>query len=58
MPQEVQEWLPRADILSFEETLRIKNIGAELGVTGLRMAGGEHTDTALRYLILCARFQP
>jgi cyclic pyranopterin phosphate synthase len=41
MPQELQEWLPRADILSFEETLRIIRIGAELGVTKVRITGGE-----------------
>ena len=41
MPRELQEWLPRADILSFEETLRIMRIGAELGVTKVRITGGE-----------------
>lgn len=41
MPQELQEWLPRADILSFEETLRIIRIGAELGVSKVRITGGE-----------------
>jgi GTP 3',8-cyclase len=41
MPRELQEWLPRADILSFEETLRIIRIGAELGVTKVRITGGE-----------------
>ena len=41
MPQELQEWLPRADILSFEETLRIIRIGADLGVTKVRITGGE-----------------
>ncbi len=41
MPQELQEWLPRADILSFEETLRIIRIGAQLGVSKVRITGGE-----------------
>jgi cyclic pyranopterin phosphate synthase len=41
MPQELQEWLPRADVLSYEETLRIIRIGAELGVTKVRITGGE-----------------
>ena len=41
MPQELQEWLPRAEILSFEETLRIIRIGAELGVSKVRITGGE-----------------
>jgi len=41
MPQELQEWLPRHDILSFEETLRLIRIASELGVTKLRLTGGE-----------------
>ena len=41
MPQELQEWLPRADILTFEETLRLIRIATELGVTKLRLTGGE-----------------
>ena len=31
MPQELQEWLPREDILSFEETLRLIRIAARTG---------------------------
>jgi GTP 3',8-cyclase len=41
MPQELQEWLPRADILTFEETLRLIRIATDLGVTKLRLTGGE-----------------
>jgi GTP 3',8-cyclase len=41
MPQELQEWLPRQDILTFEETLRLIRIASELGVTKLRITGGE-----------------
>jgi cyclic pyranopterin phosphate synthase len=41
MPRELQEWLPRADILSYEETLRLIRISAQLGVTKLRITGGE-----------------
>ncbi len=41
MPQELQEWLPRADILTFEETLRLIRIATELGVTKIRLTGGE-----------------
>src|ERR1700676_5373388 len=41
MPGELHEWLPRAGILTFEETLRIIHIGAELGVSKLRITGGE-----------------
>jgi GTP 3',8-cyclase len=41
MPQELQEWLPRAEILSYEETLRLIRIAADLGVTKIRITGGE-----------------
>jgi cyclic pyranopterin phosphate synthase len=41
MPQELQEWLPREEILSFEETLRLVGIAAELGVSKVRITGGE-----------------
>jgi len=41
MPQELQEWLPRDGILTFEETLRLIRVAAELGVSKLRITGGE-----------------
>ena len=41
MPQELQEWLPREEILTFEETLRIIRIAGELGVSKVRVTGGE-----------------
>ena len=41
MPQELQEWLPRDEILSFEETLRIIRVAADLGVSKVRVTGGE-----------------
>src|SRR5215471_18952750 len=41
MPQELQEWLPREEILSFEETLRLLRIASELGVSKIRITGGE-----------------
>ena len=41
MPQELQEWLPREGILTFEETLRLVRIAAELGVSKIRITGGE-----------------
>lgn len=41
MPQELQEWLPRSEILTFEETLRLIRIAAELGVSKVRITGGE-----------------
>lgn len=41
MPQELQEWLPREDVLSYEEITRLVRISASLGVTKLRVTGGE-----------------
>ena len=41
MPHELQEWLPRDEILTFEETLRLMRIAAELGVSKVRITGGE-----------------
>jgi GTP 3',8-cyclase len=41
MPRELQEWLPREEILSFEETLRLIRIATDLGVTKIRITGGE-----------------
>ncbi|HLW34288.1 MAG TPA: GTP 3',8-cyclase MoaA [Chthoniobacterales bacterium] len=41
MPRELQEWLPREDILSYEEMLRLIRIAAGLGVTKVRVTGGE-----------------
>jgi len=41
MPQELQEWLPREDILSYEETLRLIRLAADLGVSKVRITGGE-----------------
>jgi cyclic pyranopterin phosphate synthase len=41
MPHELQEWLPRSEILTYEETLRLIRIGVELGVKKVRITGGE-----------------
>jgi cyclic pyranopterin phosphate synthase len=41
MPQELQEWLPREEILTFEETLRLIRVATELGVSKVRITGGE-----------------
>jgi cyclic pyranopterin phosphate synthase len=41
MPQELQEWLPREEILTFEETLRLIRVSAGLGVSKVRITGGE-----------------
>jgi cyclic pyranopterin phosphate synthase len=41
MPQELQEWLPRSEILSFDEITRLVRIASDLGVTKIRVTGGE-----------------
>ena len=41
MPRELQEWLPREEVLTYEETLRLIRIAAELGVSKVRITGGE-----------------
>ena len=41
IPQEEVEWLPRAEILSFEEIERFVRIVAALGIRKLRLTGGE-----------------
>lgn len=41
MPEEGIEFQPRAEILSFEEIARFARVAAELGVTKLRLTGGE-----------------
>lgn len=41
MPHEEQDWLPREEILSYEEILRVIRIGAGLGISKVRITGGE-----------------
>lgn len=41
MPDELQEWLPRGGILSYEEIERIIGVGVGLGIKKLRITGGE-----------------
>src|SRR4029453_15399379 len=41
MPQELQEWLPREGILTFEETMRLFRFAPPLGVWKWGIAGGE-----------------
>ncbi len=41
MPHELQEWLPRSEILNFDEITRLVRIASDLGVTKLRITGGE-----------------
>jgi cyclic pyranopterin phosphate synthase len=47
MPEEGMDWLPRNEILSFEELERIARICVErFGFTGIRLTGGEPTVRA------------
>jgi cyclic pyranopterin phosphate synthase len=41
MPQELQEWLPRAEVLNYDEITRLTQIASELGVRKIRVTGGE-----------------
>ena len=41
MPEEEYAWLPRADILTFEEVKRLIDVFADLGVDKVRLTGGE-----------------
>jgi len=41
MPAEGMKWLPRGDLLSYEELTRVAGVLAGLGVSDLRLTGGE-----------------
>ncbi len=41
MPEDSYTWLPRASILTFEETERLARVAVSLGVDKLRLTGGE-----------------
>lgn len=41
MPEEEYVWLPKADLLGFEEITRLARVFAGLGVSRLRLTGGE-----------------
>jgi len=41
MPPQGVTWLPHADILSFEEILRLVRVMADLGITKIKVTGGE-----------------
>lgn len=43
MPAEGLDWMPRADLLSFEEITRIVRVLAGMGVWKVRLTGGEPT---------------
>jgi GTP 3',8-cyclase len=41
MPEDNVQFMPRADLLTFEEIARVARIAASLGITKLRLTGGE-----------------
>jgi cyclic pyranopterin phosphate synthase len=41
MPRELQEWLPHSEILTYDEISRLARVASNLGVTKLRLTGGE-----------------
>jgi cyclic pyranopterin phosphate synthase len=41
MPEDEYLWLPREDVLTFEELSQLSDLFGELGVTRLRLTGGE-----------------
>jgi cyclic pyranopterin phosphate synthase len=41
MPEHYAAWLPRADLLSFDEFLAIASVGVRLGFRNFRVTGGE-----------------
>jgi len=46
MPAEGMPWLPKGDLLSYEEITRFARICLDLGVRGIRLTGGEPTVRA------------
>jgi GTP 3',8-cyclase len=41
MPEDNVQFMPRADLMTFEEIARVARIAASLGITKLRLTGGE-----------------
>ncbi len=41
MPKEAMEWQPKAEILSYEEILKLAEVFVSLGISRLRVTGGE-----------------
>src|SRR5436309_14926398 len=46
MPAEGMPWLPKGDLLTYEELTRFAGVCLDLGVTGIRLTGGEPTVRA------------
>ena len=49
MPHEGMEFVPRKELLSYEEMLRLTRIMVELGVNKIRLTGGEPFDRKNMY---------
>jgi cyclic pyranopterin phosphate synthase len=60
MPEEGMSWLDRRDLLTFEEISRVVGVCTRLGVTGVRLTGGEPTVRAHLPLLvgMLARLEP
>ncbi len=43
MPEDGYEWMPKADLLSFEEIARVVSVFVSMGVRSVRLTGGEPT---------------
>ncbi len=41
MPDENQQWLDRSEVLSYDEILRVAHAGVSLGISKIRVTGGE-----------------
>ncbi|MES2598819.1 MAG: GTP 3',8-cyclase MoaA [Verrucomicrobiota bacterium] len=41
MPEEEQAWFPKEEVLTYEEMLRVLQVGAKLGIKKVRVTGGE-----------------
>jgi cyclic pyranopterin phosphate synthase len=41
MPERGMEFLPRSELLSFEEIVRVARVARDLGITSVRLTGGE-----------------
>src|SRR5512132_1298202 len=46
MPAEGMPWLPKDQLLTYEEITRFARVCLDLGVTGIRLTGGEPTVRA------------
>src|SRR2546423_12690011 len=56
MPAEGLTWLPRSEILTFEEMTRLLNVFLSLGVRSIKVTGGGSCDR--RYLPTALRVVP